>query len=680
MNRSVRTYLRYLPYFLAFLLLIACGDSPKRTLRGTITDAYTNGPVDGAQVIVGNRPGIATNTGGAWQTQEWKPSDQIVIMASGYQSTTLPLGERPDINKSQTLTVTLDVALRPDTLSGVISDVYTGQPLPGAVVEVVGSTPVISATTDATGKYLLEGVPEALQIVVRAEGVEEQRADVRRSTEQHMAMRPNVLTGVVRDTADRPVAGVSVQMGDAVATTDEQGEYRLLNVPPQGELIFTREGYDEVSRAFTETTRLDPITLRPNVVAGVVTDLQSGAVLSDTFVMVSSTMTGTAVSSTRTDKDGRFELKNVPEGAYLKALLPGYKRAETKIPAGGLQDGLKLEPIEVKAVYVKSVVAASKENVQEYFDLIDRTELNGIVLDLKSDNLEDLGQIHYASEIPLVKELGTSRDVMDIRWILAEAKKRNIYMIARIHVFSHDNELVKVRPDWYVQKDGEPWYADFGVAWLDAYNEEVWDYNIALAQEAAQLGFDEINLDYIRFPSDGDLTGTIFKGPRDWRNNPDDMYNTIGRFLERAQKAINDAGAYVGGDVFGYAAWAPQPNIGQNLQVMGRYLDYVYPMVYPSHFLFGELGFENPGEHPYEIVAKSMELVKDQLNGPAARARVRPWLQDFTLIWVPDQYIVRYGAKEVRAQIDAAEAYDTNGWGLWDSDNDYTEGALKPQE
>jgi hypothetical protein len=318
--------------------------------------------------------------------------------------------------------------------------------------------------------------------------------------------------------------------------------------------------------------------------------------------------------------------------------------------------------------------------VLAYLDLIDQTELNALVLDLKSDNLEDVGLIYYQSEVPLIQELGTSVDKMDVWWILEEAKKRNIYTVARIHVFAHDNALLEVRPDWYVQKDGQPWFADFGIAWLDTYNEEVWDYNIQLAQEAARLGFDEIQFDYIRFPSDGDLTGTTLKGPRDWRNNPDEMYNTIGRFMERAHKAINEAGAYFSVDVFGYVAWTPQANIGQNLQVMGRYTDYVCPMVYPSHFLYDELGLGNPSAHPFELVDHSMKLVKDQLTGEASRAKVRPWLQDFTLIWVPDHLIVEYGAAEVRAQIDAAEQNGTSGWALWDSDNDYTVEALKGPE
>ncbi len=250
-------------------------------------------------------------------------------------------------------------------------------------------------------------------------------------------------------------------------------------------------------------------------------------------------------------------------------------------------------------------------------------------------------------------------------------------MIARVHIFAHDNALLEVKPEWYVQNSatGKPWFADFGIAWLDAYNEQVWDYNIQLAVEASQLGFDEIQFDYIRFPSDGDLSDAKFAGPRDWRNNPDEMYNTIGRFMERSQKAINDAGAYFGVDVFGYVSWEPQAMIGQNLTVMGKHADYIYPMVYPSHFLFNELGLGNPSLHPFEMVDFSLKAANKQLAGQ--RVRIRPWLQDFTLIWVPQDQIVQYGPKQVRAQIDAAEQNGTDGWALWDSDNDYTLGALK---
>ncbi len=658
------------------LLLAACGNSPKVTLTGQVRNAYTNQLIEGAQVTIGKQPGVATDANGRWATQSWNVKDKAVLQASGYQSATLNLAERPELKKPQALTLTLETSLRPNTLTGTIRDAFSSQPIAGAVVK---ATDKVTTTTDAGGHYELSGVPEAYQIAVSAPDHEETRSDIRRSTEQDVTLRPTTLTGEVTDAySSKPVPGVKVVLGDAGATTDVQGRFTLKEIPPDGTLVFSRDGYDEAKMPLDRTTTLD-VVLRPNALEGVVRDAQSGTVLSNTAVIATDSYTGTVLADVRTDKDGRYHLEHMPQGVYLKALHPGYRRGEAQVTAGALKDDIKLEPFNAKALYVKANVAASHKSVTDYLDVIDKTELNAMVLDLKSDNLEDVGLIYYKSNVPLVRELGTSADIMDLPWILSEAKKRHVYTIARVHIFAHDNSLLKVRPDWYVQnaKTGKPWFAAFGIAWLDAYDEHVWDYNIQLAVEAAKMGFDEIQFDYTRFPSDGDLTDARFKGPHDWHNHPDEMFNTIGRFMQRAQKAINEAGAYFAVDVFGYVAWEPQPNIGQNLHVMGKYADYVCPMVYPSHFLYDELGLGNPSLHPFELVAKSMELVKNQLDGEASRARARPWLQDFTLKWVPKNLVVDYGPKEVRAQIDAAEQNQAAGWMLWDSDNQYTVQALK---
>jgi hypothetical protein len=661
------------------MLLAACAQSPKTTLSGTIRDAYSNQPIEGAQVTLGRRVSVPTDAQGKWSTREWSVADVAMIQASGYQSATLTLKDRPEIAGSRALTLTLDATLRPNTLSGVIRDEYTDQPLAGAVVSV---SEAISATADDMGYYELDGVPEAFQITVAAPEHDETRVDVNRQTTKDVALRPTTLRGMVVDaSSSAPLEGVAVTLGDRRATTDAGGEFVLTDIPPDGELVFVRKDYEDVRMPLDRTTTVD-VVMRTNVITGIVRDVTSGAVLTDTTVIATETLTGTAIAQVRTDSAGRYRLEKMPERVFVKALQPGYRRGQIEARTGTPTEEIKLEPFAAKALYVKASVAQSRQAVLDYLDIIDRTELTAMVLDLKSDNLEDVGLIYYDSKVPLVQELKTSADKLDIAWILDEARKRDIYTIARVHIFAHDNVLLGVKPEWYVQdtQTGKPWFADFGIAWLDTYNEEVWDYNIQLAVEAAQLGFDEIQFDYIRFPSDGDLTNARFLGPRDWRNNPDEMYNTVGRFMERAHRAINGAGAYFSVDVFGYVAWEPQPNIGQNLQVMGKYADYVCPMVYPSHFLYGELGLGNPGAHPYEIVKKSMELVRNQLTGEASRAKVRPWLQDFTLIWVPEDQIVRYGPREVRAQIDASEETGTSGWALWDSDNDYTVEALNGPE
>jgi hypothetical protein len=311
------------------------------------------------------------------------------------------------------------------------------------------------------------------------------------------------------------------------------------------------------------------------------------------------------------------------------------------------------------------------------------------VIDLKSDLRDDLGLIYYDSQLPIVKELHTARDIMNLSAILAEAKKRGIYTIARIHIFSHDNVLAEAKPEWAGKdrKTGGVYavYPGPGIHydWLDPWNKNVWDYNIQLGVEAAQLGFDEINFDYIRFPdpdpSTDDAERLQLSKPADWKDNPDAMFNNIATFMEQSQRAINGAGAFFSVDVFGYAAWEPQKTIGQNIGLMSQHADYVCPMVYPSHYGLHELGFDNAAAHPYEIVLESLKRGAELVG--TNRAMLRPWLQDFTLRWVPKDQIVDYGPGQVRAQIQATEDFGrAAGWQLWDSDNVYTEAALKPKK
>jgi hypothetical protein len=214
--------------------------------------------------------------------------------------------------------------------------------------------------------------------------------------------------------------------------------------------------------------------------------------------------------------------------------------------------------------------------------------------------------------------------------------------------------------------------------WLDPWNQNVWDYNIQLAVEAALLGFDEVNYDYIRFPSLEFSASDKDRLQLSREGTAEDRFANIASMLERSQRAINGAGAYLSVDVFGYVAFQPIDLIGQSVASMAPHTDYMCPMVYPSHFVPGEFGFDNPAEHPYEIIARSMEAGFKQIDGQ--RAKLRPWLQDFTLIWVPKDQIVEYGPDEVRAQIKAVEdSGQSVGWTLYDSSNLYDEAALKPE-
>ncbi len=427
--------------------------------------------------------------------------------------------------------------------------------------------------------------------------------------------------------------------------------------------------------------------LRPDVLKGTLVDSATGAPINNATVLATPNAESDAVAAKRLENvaNGSFQLDGVPEQGYIEVLAPGYRKAMIEIKPGSIPSAIKLEPFTSKALYVTAAVAANHELLMKFFDTIDRTELNTIVIDLKSDLRDDLGLIYYDSQVPIVKEIGSARPKMDLKAILAEAKKRGIYTIARVHIFSHDNVLAEAKPEW-AAKDRSTGgvFADYpgpGIHydWLDPWNRNVWDYNIQLSVEAVHLGFDEINYDYIRFPS---LEFAADDKDRLQLSKPDatdeEKYANIVEMLKQSQTAINAAGAFLSVDVFGVVAWEPSGLIGQDISRMGEYTDYVCPMVYPSHFWPGAAGFDNPAQHPYEIILESMQRGAKLLDGK--RAMLRPWLQDFTLTWVPKDQIVEYGPNEVRAQIKAMEDFGkAAGWQLYDSANQYTVEALKPQ-
>ncbi|HEY3232006.1 MAG TPA: putative glycoside hydrolase [Roseiflexaceae bacterium] len=686
----IRTHLHRLPVVALALalaaILAACG-GPSIALNGTITDAYTGKPVPSATIRLGGSE-ITTDTGGKYQFVQWSEKDTLQIAANGYEPVSVALAAQPQLAKPTPPAVSLDAKLRPNTLVGVVADSYTGIPLASAVVKA-GET--ISATTGADGRYALAAVPESFVLTIAAPDHEPISQNLKRTTSLDATLRPNVLTGAITDSyTGKPLVGATVQAGDATTATGADGRYRLERVPEKATVKISADGYAALTQPLEKTTAIDA-ALRPDVLKGTLVDGATGAPIKNATVIATPSLNTADVAFIRIDhsSDGQFKLEGVPEQGYLQVIAPGYRKATVALEAGKVPTTIKLEPFAARALYITAATASNIDHVKSYFDTIDKTELNAIVIDLKSDLRDDLGLIYYDSQVPIVKELHTARDIMNLPAILAEAKKRGIYTIARIHIFSHDNVLAEAKPEWAGKdrKTGGVYavYPGPGIHydWLDPWNKNVWDYNIQLGVEAAQLGFDEINFDYIRFPdpdpSTDDAERLQLSKPADWKDNPDAMFNNIATFMEQSQRAINGAGAFFSVDVFGYAAWEPQKTIGQNIGLMSQHADYVCPMVYPSHYGLHELGFDNAAAHPYEIVLESLKRGAELVG--TNRAMLRPWLQDFTLRWVPKDQIVDYGPGQVRAQIQATEDFGrAAGWQLWDSDNVYTEAALKPKK
>src|SRR6266540_49880 len=664
-------------------LLAACG-GPDVPLGGTIIDAYTGKPVSAAIIELGSEQ-LTTDDGGKYQAMQWNQKDTLHIMASGYEPISIVLAEQPQLAEPTPPLATVNAKLRPNTVSGTITDAYTGKPLAGALVK---ASDTLSATTTPDGYYALVGVPEMFRLAVSAQDYAPASQTLKQQIVSDLALRPNVLSGTITDRySGQPVPHATVKVGDTLsATTGPDGKYRLEGVPSNATVEISADGYAELTQPLEQMITLDAV-LRPDVLKGTLVDSVSGAPIKNATLLATPNVESDAVAAKRLEHvaDGSFQLDGVPEQGYIEVLAPGYRKAMIEIKPGSIPSAIKLEPFTSKALYVTAAVAANHELLMKFFDTIDRTELNTIVIDLKSDLRDDLGLIYYDSQVPIVKEIGSARPKMDLKAILAEAKKRGIYTIARVHIFSHDNVLAEAKPEW-AAKDRSTGgvFADYpgpGIHydWLDPWNRNVWDYNIQLSVEAVHLGFDEINYDYIRFPS---LEFAADDKDRLQLSKPDatdeEKYANIVEMLKQSQTAINAAGAFLSVDVFGVVAWEPSGLIGQDISRMGEYTDYVCPMVYPSHFWPGAAGFDNPAQHPYEIILESMQRGAKLLDGK--RAMLRPWLQDFTLTWVPKDQIVEYGPNEVRAQIKAMEDFGkAAGWQLYDSANQYTVEALKPQ-
>jgi hypothetical protein len=330
--------------------------------------------------------------------------------------------------------------------------------------------------------------------------------------------------------------------------------------------------------------------------------------------------------------------------------------------------------VAVKGIYVSGAVAATPRLFDNLVALVERTELNAMVVDIKSD----WGSLTFRSTNPVAIALGEQGSgIKDLRAFVQRLHEKNIYVIGRLVTFK-DDRMAKSRPEWMLKRtDGSVWhgYGKPGPSWIDPTNKEAWRYLVSVGKEAAAAGFDEIQFDYVRFPSDGPMDQLV----------PPDMggrskAQVIGEFLAYAREELRPYGVRVSADVFGLVTSVKDDmGIGQHLETVSPGLDYVSPMTYPSHYSRGNLGVQWPNNDPYAILKRSLDDAIGRLRAAGlTHVKVRPWLQDFTYGY-PDNPPVTYGPEQVRAQIQATYDAGSDTWLLWNAANKYTEGALKPE-
>lgn len=335
-------------------------------------------------------------------------------------------------------------------------------------------------------------------------------------------------------------------------------------------------------------------------------------------------------------------------------------------------------PVKVKGIYVSAYVAGTGNMMDKIIEQIDRTELNAVVIDVKDDQ----GRITFAMDTSTVNEIGACQVfIRDMPSLIKRLKEHGIYPIARVVAF-RDPYLAEQKPEWSLHlADGSIYRDNKGLAWVNPYKQEVWDYLVEVAKAAGEMGFEEIQFDYIRFAVDKTVQDVVFD-EEDTRGR--DKTQAITEFISYAYDKLASEGLFVSADVFGTIMRSQEDasSVGQEYEDMAEHLDYICPMIYPSHYSPGSFGLENPDTQPYDTIFNALNGSRDLLNAAkkdgAPQAVVRPWLQDFTASYLPE--FIEYGDEQVRQQIQAVYDAGYDEWILWDAGVSYDYGGLLTPE
>ncbi|MBN2898909.1 MAG: putative glycoside hydrolase [Clostridia bacterium] len=326
--------------------------------------------------------------------------------------------------------------------------------------------------------------------------------------------------------------------------------------------------------------------------------------------------------------------------------------------------------VDVRGIYVTGYKAGG--SIDDLIALSKRTEINTFVIDVKDDN----GNMLFYSETAdkYVPSANKKPYISDPVAFIQKLHDNDIYVIARIVTFKSPRYSKQYPERSIVYKGtGTLFRSRDGISWASPYDRDLWDYNIGVALEAANYGFNEIQFDYVRFPD----TGSKKDQTLDFRNTlGENKTEAIQGFLKYAYEKLSAEEVYVAADVFGWTATAlGDVGIGQHWEAMTNVVDYMCPMVYPSHYGPGNFGLSVPDAYPYETIDRAMKDAIKRNNNIETPARLRPWIQDFTAPWVKGY--IPYGPREVSLQIKALKDNGISEYILWNPLNRYSESALQ---
>ncbi|HSK06548.1 MAG TPA: putative glycoside hydrolase [Acidimicrobiia bacterium] len=347
-----------------------------------------------------------------------------------------------------------------------------------------------------------------------------------------------------------------------------------------------------------------------------------------------------AEEATTSAPDGWFDLMVATPGP-INVHKPAWVGTEMAWDGSQGFVELTIEPVRIRGLRVGGDAAGDDQHFDEILDLAESTAVNALVFDTKQEG----GRVFYDTEVALANESGAAIDAYDPRERTAQAEAAGLYTITRIVTFE-DDFWAQARPE-----------IAFEGGWIDPTATEGWEYPIALAEEACELGFDEVQFDYIRFPSEA-----AAQSSGQLEMTEEDRVTVIEAFVHAASTRVRAKGCAVSADVFGIIVSAGNDQgIGQRPEEMSRHLDAFSPMIYPSHYSPGWLGFDDPNDHPYDVTSDAIE---DAMRRIEPGVVLRPWLQAFW--WTND---------EIRRSIQAAEDHGV-GWLLWNAVSNFDRAAI----
>jgi len=648
MRRSILPI--FLPILLAVVPLFVL--SP-RQVYGVVSDELDGKSVAGAAILAGKHSVYADQTG--HYSLGWVYSTvTLTVWMDGY----LPRAANVPKGKFPVQAVPFHITLIPNTLSGIVRDAETGVLLPSSVI----TAGELQATTDKLGHYTLRRVKTGTPLSATLPGYEVSTAVFSGQEMQDFVLWPTETSILVLDLYSRqPVPGSVVVCGSIRSTTDANGMVVIKRLIKGSSLSIQAVGYATTEFVYDDGDTVS-VALRPNTLRGVIRDSSNAKPVEGATVTVFSA--GKAITSSVTGADGSYSFLDLPSPITLVVAAVGYDRPEIEVGPVTEMD-VYLKQFQVKGIYIPFGLLANEKRVRELIDLIERTELNAIVVDVKSDR----GWLAYPSaSVEAQRGAAYHPEVMDINEFLSLCREKGIYTIARLVIFK-DSTLTTAYPEWTVRtEDGDLWTDLEGSSWGDPFRQEVQDYNIAIAKEVAMLGFDELQFDYLRFPSDG----TIQEARYAQESTLESRCKTMSDFCARLRSELGPYAVLLSADLFGLTVWVPAEadmGIGQRVMDIAPHMDYISPMLYPSTFASGSLGYVEPMLYPYEVVYRScIELSK------RTATRVRPWLQHYS--WNN----MNYGVKEMRLQKAGAIDAETHGWMFWNAAGRYDEQVFDPAQ